>query len=282
MDETAVALGVLRIANFDMESAIRLVTTQKGIDVRTCTLIAFGGAGPVHAVSVARELGIKRVIVPLAPGNVNAFGALIADSRYDFHRSFSHRLESVTDAGLHAALQALEAEAQESVMDLAAAGHAAFTFEQSVDARYVGQGFELTVPLPVPDEVSDWRLALRDAFTQMHQSQYKTHDPEGDIELLTLRMSAVRHAEAIRLQAAWKSRNGGGGATTARSRMVRFAGAPQPHEAAVYDRGDLQVGQRFTGPAIVEEHGSTTVIPAGCEVEVDALENLVLTLEGAS
>jgi N-methylhydantoinase A len=283
MGEIEAALGALRIANFDMESAIRLVTTQRGIDVRTCALIAFGGAGPVHAASLARELGIRQVIIPPAPGNVNAFGALIADSRYDFHGNFTHTLDEAGEEELRDALAALEQVAGDAVGDLSAADREEFAFERQIDARYVGQGFELTIPLPTPEEDPDWRRTLRQRFIEKHEALYRTHDPDGKIELLTVRVTAVRSADLIDLK-------GSAGGSAQRSpdgrrshtRSVRFEGSDDVHEADVYSRAELVVGERFSGPAIVEEHGSTTVVPPGCDVEVDTFENLVLTLELAS
>ncbi len=283
MDEMEAALGVLRIANFDMESAIRLVTTQRGIDVRTCALIVFGGAGPVHAASLARELGIRHVIIPPAPGNVNAFGALIADSRYDFHQNFTYPLEDASEEELQAVLDELERTASDAVGDLSAADRSEFAFERQIDARYVGQGFELTIPLSTPAEDPDWRQTLFDRFTDRHQALYRTHDPEGKIEMLTARVTAVRTAEQIELKgsAGESPRSSTAARGGIRTRSVRFAGVDDLQEAAVYSRDELGIGERFSGPAIVEEHGSTTVVPPGCEVEVDPSENLILTLEFA-
>lgn len=283
MDEIDAALGVLRIANFDMESAIRLVTTQRGIDVRTCALIVFGGAGPVHAASLARELGIQKVIIPPAPGNVNAFGALIADSRYDFHGTFTHPLETADEDELQTAVDALELVAADAIGDLSAADRLEFSFERHVDARYAGQGFELTISLPTPDDDPDWRQTVRQRFAEKHEALYRTHDPEGKIELLTVRVTAVRSADLIELKG---SVNGSPQQPRvqrgSRTRSARFAGIEEPQEATVYHRAELGVGTRFSGPAIVEEHGSTTVVPPGCDVEVDLFENLVITLEFAS
>ncbi len=161
MTEIEAALGVLRIANFDMEAAIRLVTTQRGIDARTCVLIGFGGAGPVHAAALARQAGIPRVVIPPAPGNVNAFGALIADSRYDFQRQLNETNQELSWEKLQQTLGELSAEARAAVASEGAAHISTITLEPSVDVRYLGQGFELTVSLNEMTEVDakDWRAA---------------------------------------------------------------------------------------------------------------------------
>ncbi len=279
MTETEAALGVLRIANFDMEAAIRLVTTQRGIDARTCVLIAFGGAGPVHAATLARQAGIPQVVIPPAPGNVNAFGALIADSRYDFQRQFSGLLEELEWDQLQRALEELGAEARAAVEAEGAAHISTLSLEPSVDVRYVGQGFELTVSLAglTDADAADWRLKVKSLFDQQHQLQYKYHDPAGEIEILSLRLTALRKTEVVALHAG-KAR-GDGTAPVARTRMVMFPDGNGLQPASVYGRQDLLPGHRFRGPAIVEEYGSTTVIPPRCDVEIDGLENIIINVE---
>ena len=279
MTETEAALGVLRIANFDMEAAIRLVTTQRGIDARTCVLIGFGGAGPVHAATLARQAGIPQVVIPPAPGNVNAFGALIADSRYDFQRQFSGLLEELEWDSLRRALDELVAEAREAVEAEGVAHISTLSLEPSVDVRYVGQGFELTISLAglTDADAKDWRRKVKSLFDQQHQQQYKYHDPAGAIEILSLRLTALRKTEVVALHAG-KAR-GDGTAPVPRTRMVMFPDGKGLQPASVYNRQDLLPGHRFSGPAIVEEYGSTTVIPPRCDVEIDDLENIIINVE---
>ncbi len=279
MTDTEAALGVLRIANFDMEAAIRLVTTQRGIDARTCVLIAFGGAGPVHAATLARQAGIPQVVIPPAPGNVNAFGALIADLRYDFQRQFSGLLEELEWDSLRRALDGLVVEAREAVEAEGAAHISTLSLEPSVDVRYVGQGFELTISLAglTDADAADWRCKIKSLFDQQHQQQYKYHDPAGAIEILSLRLTALRKTEVVALHAG-KGR-GDGTAPARRTRMVMFPDGKGLQPAAVYNRQDLLPGHRFCGPAIVEEYGSTTVIPPRCDVEIDDLENIIINVE---
>ena len=279
MTAVEAALGVLRIANFDMEAAIRLVTTQRGIDARTCVLIGFGGAGPVHAAALARQAKIPRVVIPPAPGNVNAFGALIADSRYDFQRQFNGMAEELDWNKLQQALGELSAEARDTVAAEGASHISTLTLEPSVDVRYVGQGFELTVSLKDMSEADakDWRAKVKHLFDEQHQMQYKYHDPDGEIEILSLRMTALRKTEVVALHAG-KSR-GVGAPPVASTRMTMFPDETGARPASIYHRDDLLPGHRFSGPAIVEEYGSTTVIPPRCEVEIDELENIIISVE---
>ncbi len=279
MTTTETALGILRIANFDMEAAIRLVTTQRGIDPRTCTLIGFGGAGPVHAVTLARQAGIPQVVIPPAPGNVNAFGALIADSRYDFQRQFGGVLSELDGARLQRTLDELREEAGGALAALEGSATATLSLEPSMDMRYVGQGYELTVSIAglAGLDAEGWRAELKRQFDEQHQMQYRYHDPEGEIEILSLRMTALRKTDVVALHAG--RGHGQGAAPAAGSRMALFPNGTAPQQVAVYRREDLLPGHRFAGPAIVEEYGSTTVIPPRCAVEIDELENIVISVE---
>ena len=143
-----IAFGILRIANANMAGAIRVVTTQRGIDPRTCVLIASGGAGPMHAAFLAQEIGISEVLIPPAPGNVSAFGTLVADMRYDYMRTFVHPVQELNKRMLSDAFEQLRAEALASLKDLSGSDLKELTFKHLADVRYIGQGFELTVPLP--------------------------------------------------------------------------------------------------------------------------------------
>lgn len=279
MTETEAALGVLRIANFDMEAAIRLVTTQRGIDARTCVLIGFGGAGPVHAATLARQAGIPRVVIPPAPGNVNAFGALIADSRYDFQRQFSGVLEDLAWQELQRVLAELSSEAQAAIAAEAASHISTLTLAPSIDARYVGQGYELTVPLGevVAGDGSNWRAKVKRLFDEQHQLQYRYHDAAGEIEVLSLRMTALRKTEVVALHIG--KERGAGTAPVKGRRMMIFPGDTEQRPVPVYNRQELYPGHCFAGPAIVEEYGSTTVIPPRCQVEIDDLENIIINVE---
>jgi N-methylhydantoinase A len=277
MTEVEAAMGVLRIANFDMESAIRLVTTQRGIDPRTCTLIAFGGAGPVHAVMLARQAGIPQVVIPPAPGNVNAFGALIADSRYDFQRQLTGT-DDLDSTSLQQVLDDLADEARATIAAEGADHISTLTLEPSVDVRYVGQGYELTVSLKNVTEADakSWRAKVKRLFDEQHQLQYRYHDPAGEIEILSLRMTALRKTEVVALHAGKVRADGE--APAAGSRVAMFPDEKAALRACVYRRDDLLPGHRFSGPAVVEEYGATTVIPPRCSVEIDDLENIVVSV----
>ncbi|MCZ7641492.1 MAG: hypothetical protein M5U33_00425 [Pseudorhodoplanes sp.] len=169
-------------------------------------------------------------------GNVNAFGALIADSRYDFQRQFSGTLEDLSWDDLQQALKELSAEAEETIAAEGGSHASTLTLEPSMDVRYVGQGFELTVSLRdrTISDTSNWRAKVKRLFDELHQTQYKYHDPEGEIEVLSLRMTALRKTEVVALHAG-KSRGSGSPPTTG-TRTTLFPDDNEPRKAAVYHR----------------------------------------------
>jgi len=270
MTEEQAALGILRIANADMEGAIRLVTTQRGIDPRLCTLIGFGGAGPVHAAFLAQQLGIPKVLIPPAPGNVNAFGALVAETRYDKLATFYHYLNEVTDRETDAAFRHLESDLLQSLADLPASDRSLLVLERFADIRYVGQGYEITVPMPASR--SDWKAQLANAFHEAHQAQFKHAAPGSPLQFVALRTVASLAPKPVHLRVAGKAPGGEGGGT----RPALFPGSDRHREASVWERVALSAGWKVQGPAIVEEFSSTTVIPPGCGAEVDSLGNLLI------
>ncbi len=283
LDEMQIAFGILRIANANMAGAIRLVTTQRGIDPRACVLIAFGGAGPMHAAFLAQEIGISKVLIPLAPGNVSALGTLVADMRYDYIRTFVKPLQQVNGRMLFDAYENFRSEALVSLNDLSASDLKELTFEYLADLRYIGQGFELTVPLPEfrgnIDE--EWKLRLASAFHETHRARYKYDSPGSPLEIVALRLTAwlktgkSMHLPPYGLQAESARRSSQKG-----QRLVYFSNSADPLPAAVYERGLLQPGTRISGPAIIEEYSSTTVLPPDCHAEVQNDGNLMISIGG--
>jgi N-methylhydantoinase A len=276
MNEDQAALGILRIANANMEGAIRLVTTQRGIDPRSCTLIAFGGAGPVHAAFLAMQIGIPQVLVPPAPGNVNAFGALVADTRYDYHTGFFGSFSEATGTLIVAAFERLEAQALASLSDLPAADRNTIALERFCDLRYVGQGFELTVPcVDLDDRSTSWKSELAAAFHKRHLAEYKHADPAAQLEFIALRIVASLAGKPIALRPTAQHIAAGRTAGTDH-RLALFPGEAKSQPARVWDRNALALGWSAAGPAIIEEYSSTTVVPPGCSITLDKSSNLII------
>ena len=270
LDRLAMAEGIVEIANANMMRAIRLVSVQKGHDLRDFTLLAYGGAGPVHAGRLAQLLHIPRVVVPIHSGAFSALGCLVADVRYDQIRTFLtpfRRLEPATLAEAFARLQAPAAE------QLRGDGldPASLTWERSLDLRYVGQKAELEVPCP-PDPIDLAEVALR--FNARHRMEYAYETPE-EVECVNLRLAAVlarSHPALPRLE----QRTRGEARIGSRPAFFHETGSV---ELPVFRRDGLSPGEKIDGPAVVEEAWSTTLAYPGQRLTVDEYGNLVVELK---
>ncbi|MBI1880099.1 MAG: hydantoinase/oxoprolinase family protein, partial [Chloroflexi bacterium] len=267
----ALAEGMIDIVNAKMANAIRAITVERGIDPRQFTLVAFGGAGPMHAVFLAEELSIPRVVIPLSPGTFSAWGMLHTDIRHDLVRSFYHPLVSVTAAHVENVFRELEAEGRE-ILQTEHVDRAAMEFRRTADMRYVGQ--EYFVNIPLVEKIDESRYAaLAEQFHRAYQTRYGHSNREEAIEFVNLRVSAVGHlgrrvAAALEMQAKRRI-------SSANRRQVIFG--RKIVETQVFYRADLQPGDVFAGPAIIEEASCTTVMPPSYQASVDTYGNIVIT-----
>jgi N-methylhydantoinase A len=269
------ALGVQRIVDETMAAATRMHLAEKGRDPRRYALVAFGGAGPVHAWNLARLLKIRRVVVPLGAGVASALGFLVAPPATDMVRSLVGRLERLDWARVNALFAEMAAEGRQ-LLEEAGADPAAIALRPTADMRHVGQGFEVPVALP-STTLSDADLpALRAAFLASYRERFGRTVEEVPIEALTWRLACTAPGQDIRIGTAAAAGAGGPPAPRAR-RAVTFEGHGAL-ECAVYDRYALRPGMAFEGPALVEERESTCVVGPDTRVSVDAHLNLVLDL----
>ena len=261
----ALAEGIVTLAVARMTSAIREISIQRGHDPRDFTLIAFGGAGPMHALALAEEIGLPRVLVPRYPGNFSALGLLASDIKHDDVRTRVGPLREQATV-LHALFDEMVTAARRQ-LELEGFAPAEQRFARSVDVRYRGQAFELNVP--VAETVVDVETIAAD-FHAKHRATYGHANPETPVELVNARLvaygvvakpAAERHAEAADPAAALIGR-----------RPVWFGGVT--HDCPVWERDRLGTGAALEGPAIVEEFGATTVVPPGWRGAVDAEGNL--------
>jgi N-methylhydantoinase A len=280
MDVTAVADGILRIAATTMSYAVKGVTTERGLDAGGFALVAYGGAGPLHAVQVAREIGIRKVIIPGAPGVFSAFGMLFSDLRYDFVRTWLTALDDAPFEAIEKVYRALEAQGRRAIADTPVTPQEVVV-KRAADMRYVGQEHAVTVDLPLGVFARRDRAAIKRAFDAMHELRYGTSAPRERAEIVSLRstVAGVMRKPPLGRVAP------GGTAPPANARSGRrpvFFSAHGFRDAPTYRRAALLAGNRIKGPALIEEHASTTVLMPGDLCEVDAYGNLVIAVAGAA
>jgi N-methylhydantoinase A len=275
---TAAADGILRIAATAMSYAVKGVTTERGLDVGDFALVAYGGAGPLHAIDIARELGIRTVIIPDAPGVFSAIGMLFADLRYDFVRTWVVRLDQAPFDELERIYGELEGEGRRAIASTSVTP-CAVTVKRAADMRYVGQEHAVTVDLPLELFAADDRAGIKRHFDAMHELRYGTCAPDERAEIVSLRatVTGVMEKPPQRTIKAGDARP-----TVAASTGLRpvYFGEAGFVDAPTYARAALLAGNRIKGPALVEEHASTTVLGPGDTLEVDALGNLVIAVAG--
>jgi N-methylhydantoinase A len=268
------AEGVIDIVNANMANAIRAITVGKGIDPREFALVAFGGAGPMHAVALAQELQIPRIIIPNLPGTFSAWGMLQTDIRHDLVQTFYQQVSETGAEDLETTYQAMEkAGAELLIEEKVEAGD--MRFVRTADMRYVGQ--EYFVNIPLPEEVDDQALAdLPDRFHRAYYERYGHSNPEESIEFVNLRMSAIGALPKGQVSAT-KVEIEASSAQPVRQERAYFAG--EWLDTDIYMRDDLKGGQEFSGPAIVLEPYCTTVMPPGGRAKVDVLGNMEINLD---
>lgn len=272
----AAAEGIVRVVNAEMIRGIRRVSVERGLDPREFALVSFGGAGPLHAVALAQELDIPKVIVPVGPGVTCALGLLMADFRHDYSQTHLARVASLDLDALNVAFREIEARAQ-AHMEQEGVPADRVRFRRSLDMRYAGQGYELEVKIPPGDYGPADSAAFCEGLAQAHRDQYGYCRPDEQAEIVSLRVVAVGELPKPDLPRGERIARG---APPVRERRRIYADGGYT-SADVYAREDLEPGAEFAGPAIVEQLDSTTVVLSGCRVEVDEWRNLVIGIAPA-
>ena len=273
MEPYATAQGILSVVTANMAKAIRVISVQRGHDPRDYTLMAFGGAGPLHAARLAKELEMKRVLVPRNPGILCAMGLLLTDLRADFASTrltpLAAGLAPMTEAFAGLAAQAEAWFAQEHIAPEAR------QLRRTADMRYAGQNYELAIPLPPGDFTPATLAALSEGFAAAHHRMYGFIAEEEPVQLVTFRIEATGTVR----KAVLRPRPLAGPDASAAIAGERSLWLPETGGTAtvpVYDRERLLPGNLLTGPAIVEQMDSTTVVLPGMTARVDAYDNLIL------
>lgn len=269
------AAGIHAIVNENMAAATRMYIAEKGRDPRRYTMIAFGGAGPVHAYGLAKLLKLRRLICPLGAGVMSALGFLVAAPAIDLVRSYVTRLETADWPLVDKFFDEMTSAATARLIEAGArADEIAFT--RRAEMRHVGQGFEITVPLPDGPLNDASVAAVRDAFFAKYEELFGRRIDGVGIEVLTWRLHATAPKSEVALR--FDGQKHGGGERIKGRRQVYF---PETGFAPcdVYNRYALRSGDRFRGPAVVEERESTTVIGPDASVSVDQFLNLVIDID---
>ncbi|WP_410766297.1 hydantoinase/oxoprolinase family protein [Haloferax sp. DFSO60] len=269
MSVTEAAQGVLDVANANMARALRVVSVERGYDPREFGLVAFGGAGPLHACKLADELDIPTVIVPRTAGVLSALGLLISDILYDYSTSRVRPWDAVSPDDLQSQFDEFADEGRERLAAERLEADA-MQFERTLDLRYAGQAFELSVPVPDGDLSDDTMTTLADRFHERHRQRYGHAYPDEPLELVTIRHRARGLVETPELQPTDTGESVESAVID--TREVVYDG--NPVETSIYDRDALPVGASFEGPAVVSGVESTVVIHPGQRVSVDDFGSL--------
>ena len=262
------AAGVLAVALAHMASAVRVISVEKGLDPADYLLVAFGGAGPMHCCELAELLGIDSVLVPLCPGTFSALGILLADRVRDASRTL---MLPLGEGKLREAADAVD-ELRGEIAAAWGPGAREAVFEPSLDMRYRGQSYELTIGLPR----AEWRVdRLRESFEAAHLARYGYRLDGASLELVNVRLRA-RIPSAVPVPGSDPSRGAGRASGVAKAVFGVVRGELREELCALVQRGDLGKGDSFSGPCLILEEDATTVVPPGWRGEVDAKANILL------
>lgn len=277
LDTVDAAQGILNIAVTAMSHAVKAVTTERGLDAGDFSMVAYGGAGPLHACDIAREMGIRKVIIPRSPGHFSAFGMLFSDLRYDFVRSRFTRLADADFDDLESTFQELEQEGIAEIQKVSTTP-GEVVINRAADMRYVGQEHSVTVDLPTHLFSKQDRAGIKARFDSVHDLRYGTCAPEERSEIVSLRVTVTGVLIKPTLNVIKPTKDDPIAAAHRGKRQVRFGSSVR--ETDTWDREKLFKGHTIEGPALIEEHASTTVLHPGDTLEVDQYGNLIVTVEG--
>lgn len=268
------ALGIVKVVNSNMARAIRVITVEKGHNPSDFTLVAYGGAGPLHAVNLAQEMGIHNVLIPPAPGTLCALGLLTADIKKSYVKTAISLFEEATPEYINAIMDGLKAEGNawlesEKVMS----DHR--KFHGIAEMRYVGQNYELQVEMPTGGITIESLQQMKQEFFKVHEMNYGYYNADAPIQFVNFRCEAIGVVQKPNLTELTDEMVDPSVAEICR-RLVYFEESDLPIECPVYDRAKFGKTERVNGPCIVEQMDSTTVIPPNTYFSVDKYGNLLV------
>jgi N-methylhydantoinase A len=267
----AAADAIIRVANANMSDAVRLISISRGYDPRDFALVAFGGAGALHGVAIAKDLAIPAVIVPPNPGVTSALGCLLVDIQHDFSESYLAGADSADPAAIEAEFGRLEKEALERLAHEGVAS-ADIVLQRTIDMMYQGQWRSLAVAAPRPIEAM---AGLIEAFHRQHEREYNFRRDEAPVGVFRLNLKAIGVVPKAELAAHEPT----GLIPEPKSRRPVWFDDGVAIDTPVYERVDLPAGFTLAGPAVVEQIDSTVMIPPGTNAEVDKHLNIVIRVK---
>ena len=272
LDLAAAANGIIRIATTTMSHVVTRVTTERGLDAGDFTMVSYGGAGPLHACLVARELRIPTVIIPPSPGHFSAFGMLVADLRRDFVTTWFKSLAAMDFAVVEALYLGME---EKGLASLASKYRDTAERRRGADMRYIGQEHSVTVDLPRELFANGDRDGIKRRFDETHADRYGFSRPKEPVEIVSLHTSVIgilEKPDIVYLSPAAALN------PEPKKRPVFFTEMASFVDTPVYQRSELPLGTKIAGPALVEEYASTTVLLPGDKMEVGQFGDLIITI----
>jgi N-methylhydantoinase A len=272
--------GILRIATTTMSYAVKGVSTERGLDAASFPLIAYGGAGPLHATAIAREIGMSKVIIPKAPGHFCAFGMLHSDLRYDFVKTWFTKLTDVSFSELQMVFNTLVKQGKAALKNSGIKPQE-IALSYAADMRYVGQEHPVTVDLNAEIFKNRDRQAIKLQFDAVHQRRYGTCAPKEAAEIVSLRVTVSGIMKKPPLEKIAKGSSTPPQKALSGHRSVYFSELSKSVKTPTFDRNHLKAGNKIKGPALIEEYASITVVQPGDQLRVDDFGNLIIDIQGS-
>ena len=268
------AAGLIRVVNANMVRGISTNTVEKGLDVRDFSLLPYGGAGPLHAVDLAQELDMKRVIIPPYPGTLSALGLLVANTRYDYVATMGANEETVVASDLESRFAKMETLGRTQLL-AQQVSEGNIRLVRSADLRYEGQSYELNTPVSNNGPLTDESIReIIDTFHQLHYQVYAYGSVDEKVEFINLRVTAIGMVPEVKLGAAQAT--GAREAEAAKGQRPVYYFGHGFVESIIYDRDKLSPGATISGPCLVEEVASMTIIPPGATAKVDEYGSMIV------
>jgi N-methylhydantoinase A len=267
------ALGIIKIAVAEMSLAVRSVSVGRGYDPRDFAMVAFGGAGPLHAAEIARELHIPTLVIPRVPGHFSALGMLLADLRHDYVRTYYKPLVDSDFDAIHDMFEAMIAEGRELLASEGAQDRD-MGFQRFLDMRYVGQEFPIQTPLSDENLQRRDPQILREAFDRIHDRRFGHQAADEPVEIVNLRLTATgrrKRSEFPKLVARGSDAKLG-------ERAIVLNDPSRPVTCGIYDRDRLGAGDKVPGPAVISEYASTTLLFEGDGLTVAPSGELIIRI----